>query len=199
MVPKLLGGKVATHQAKGGRTDHDRIGCRQTLQAGRQIRRLPQRQLFLATAAPILTDHHQAGMDAHPHRQAHPLLLLQVAIERRQGLHHAEPAAHCPLRIVFMRLRIAKVHQQPVAEILRDMAFVALDDGRRRLLVSAHHHAEVFRVELPGEARGVGQVTEQHRELAAFGLRDLRSGWRSGWGNRWGCRTVLPSSAGHGP
>jgi hypothetical protein len=44
------------------------------------------------------------------------------------------PGLHRPLRIVFMGLRIAKVHQQPIAEILGNMALEALDDRSTGLL-----------------------------------------------------------------
>ena len=40
--------------------------------------------------------------------------------------------------------------------------------------------AEVFGVELAGEDGRVHQVTEQHRELAAFGLWGAGFGWRRG-------------------
>ena len=86
---------------------------------------------------------------------------------RRQQL---QASPHGALGIVLMRLRIAEVDEQAIAQVLGDMALVALDDSRCGLLVGAHHRAEVFGVELPGEACGVGQVTEQHRELAAFGV-----------------------------
>jgi hypothetical protein len=83
--------------------------------------------------------------------------------------------------VVFMRHRIAKVDQQPIAEVLCDMAFVTLDDRGRGLLVGADHGAQVFGVELAGELRGAHQVAEQHRELAAFGLWDTRlSRWLFG-------------------
>ena len=67
MSPQLLSGKIPTYQAEGGRTDHDRIRRCQSLEAGRQIGRLPQRQLFLAAAAPDLAHDHQAGVDPHPY------------------------------------------------------------------------------------------------------------------------------------
>ena len=70
-----------------------------------------------------------------------------------------------------MRLGIAKVDQQAIAEILGDMALKALDDLGAGRLVGPHHLAQVFGVELAGERGRVDQVTEQHRELAAFGLR----------------------------
>ena len=46
-----------------------------------------------------------------------------------------------------------------------------LDNVGTNLLIIAHHVSQVFRVELGGKARRVHQVTEHHRELAAFRLR----------------------------
>ena len=72
-----------------------------------------------------------------------------------------------------MRLRIAKVNQQAIAEILGNVALEALDDLDTGLLIGAHHFAVVFGIELTGEAGGIHQVTEQHRELAPFRVREL--------------------------
>src|SRR5512132_2179781 len=41
-------------------------------------------------------------------------------------------------------------------------------------LIGLHHLAQLFRVELTGECRGVHQITEQDGELPAFGLRWMR-------------------------
>src|SRR5262245_37974208 len=103
-------------------------------------------------------------MEPHPYGQSHPLLLLESAIERRHGLHHAKPSAHRPLRIVFMRLRVAKVDQQTIAEILGDVALEALDDLSTGLLIGAYHLTVVFRIELTGKAGRVDQIAEQHGE-----------------------------------
>ena len=169
--PEVLADKVPLHQAGGRVTEHHRIRLRQALEARGQVRRLPQRQVFVPPPAAHLPHHHEPGVDPDPHGQPDALVLAQPGVEYPQGLQYAQSGAHGALGIVLMRLRIAEVDEQPVPQVLGDMALVALDDGRRRLLVSAHHRAEVFRVELPGEARGVDQVTEQHGELAAFGLR----------------------------
>jgi hypothetical protein len=102
-------------------------------------------------------------MDSHPHGQSHPLLLCQAAIERRHGLHHAEPGPHCPLRIVLMGAWVAKVDEQAIAEILRYVPVKALDDLGGGLLIGAHHLAQVFGVELLAQTGGVNQVAEQDR------------------------------------
>jgi hypothetical protein len=45
-------------------------------------------------------------------------------------------------------------------------------------LIGPHHFAPLLRVELAGERGGIHEITEQHRELAAFGIRGLWGGWR---------------------
>ena len=73
--------------------------------------------------------------------------------------------------LVFMGRGVAKIDQQPIAEVLGDMARVGLDNLGRGFLVGADHGAPVFRVELAGELRRAHQVTEQHRQLPPFRLR----------------------------
>ena len=73
--------------------------------------------------------------------------------------------------IVFMGRGVAKIDQQPIAQILGDMARVGLDDRGRGFLVGADHGAQVFRVELAGELCGAHQVAEHHGQLSPFRLR----------------------------
>ena len=70
-----------------------------------------------------------------------------------------------------MRLGIAKIDQQTIAEILRDMPLKALDDLGTGGLLGTHHLPQIFGIELAGERGRIHQVTEQHGELPAFGLR----------------------------
>ena len=54
------------------------------------------------------------------------------------------------------------------------MPLEAGDHLGARVLIGPHHLAQVFGVELAGEDGRVHQVTKQHGELAAFGLRCVR-------------------------
>jgi hypothetical protein len=69
-------------------------------------------------------------------------------------------------------LRTAKVDQQAIAQVLRHMPGKALDNVHTSGLVGLNHLAEVFGIEPPRQVGGVGEVTEQHRELAASGRGD---------------------------
>ena len=70
-----------------------------------------------------------------------------------------------------MRLRIAKVHQEAIAQILRDIAAEALDHRRTGFLVGPHHLPQVLRIELDSESRRVHEIAEHHGKLAPFSFR----------------------------
>jgi hypothetical protein len=112
---------------------------------------------------------------------------------------------------------VAKRGEPPIAEVWGDRALIVLDDLGRGFLVGTAHGAPVFGVELVGELRGAHEGTEQHGNLAAFGLGQLwdrwagsRRGrlgnlgreWRCSLGSTRGCasracRTTRPPE--HGP
>src|SRR5262245_5200828 len=85
--------------------------------------------------------------------------------------------ADSSLSIVFMRLGIPKVHQEPIAKELGDMSLKTSDDLGADLLICTDNVSILFRIKLGGELRGVHEVTEHHGELAAFGLRRGRDNW----------------------
>jgi hypothetical protein len=87
---------------------------------------------------------------------------------------------HGPHRRIFVGGRPAKVNHEAIAEILRHIAVPGLQRRHRRLLVGPHHGAVVFGIEVLGQLRRVNQVAEQHRDLAAFGLRARASCLRYG-------------------
>jgi hypothetical protein len=73
-----------------------------------------------------------------------------------------------------VRLGVAEVDEQAVAEVLGDMALIAGDHLGARLLIGPYHLAPVFRVEPARQRRGIDEVAEQHGELAAFGVWGAR-------------------------
>ena len=113
-------------------------------------------------------------MHADAHRKPDAFRLCQVGIQPLHGVQDAQARAHGPLGVVFVGLGVAKVHQQPIAQILGDSPVKALEHLDASGLIGEHHLAEVFRVELTGEADRVHEVAEQHRELAPFGV----GGWQ---------------------
>ena len=148
---QCLTSEQTLHELLRGSADDHRVGGGQALQPGGQVGRLAQRQALGPVAATHLAHHHQPGMDAHPHSQAYAMVAHQVRVPGADGLDNPQAGMHGPRGIVFMRLRIAKIHQQPVTEILRNMSGKALDDCRTGGLVGVDDLAQVFRVEPPSQ------------------------------------------------
>ncbi len=87
-------------------------------------------------------------MPSHPGCQAYPLPLRQSAIKGAHGLDNPQPHSHRPLRIVFVGLRIAKVDQEPIPQVLGNMPVQALNDLSTGRLIGPQHLAEIFGVKL---------------------------------------------------
>jgi hypothetical protein len=97
------------------------------------------------------------------------------------GLYYSQSSPHRPLGVIFVGQGVAEIDQQAIAEVLGDMALIAGDHLGTGVLIGPHHLTPLFGVELAGQHRRVDEITEQHRELAAFGLC---SGGGRGWSDR---------------
>ena len=172
---QIVADKIALHQLlRRGADDHG-IGGRQPLEAGRNVRRLAQGELFRRPPPPISPTTTRPVWIPTRTASRTPCCCSRRRGERSHGLDHRQAGPHGPLRVVFMRQRIAKVDQQAIPQVLGNVPVKALDDRGTGGLVGPHHVAVVFRVELPGQRGRVHQVTEQDRELAAFGLWGRRT------------------------
>jgi hypothetical protein len=112
--------------------------------------------VFVPATAAHLPDHHQPGVNADAHRQVDARVPQQVGRQRSHRLQDAQAGAYGALRVIFMRLRIAKIDQQAIAQVLRHMPGKALDHSDAGDLIGADDLAEVFRIELPGQTGRVG-------------------------------------------
>ncbi len=70
-----------------------------------------------------------------------------------------------------MSLRIAKIDQQSIADILGNIALEATDSLGANLLIGPDHVAQGFNVQLFGEGGRADQVAEHHGQLATLGFR----------------------------
>src|SRR5262245_32189525 len=75
-----------------------------------------------------------------------------------------------------MGLGVAEIDEKTIPKQLSNMSFIALNDFRADFLVSTHYVPILFGIELGGEAGGINQVAEHHRELAAFSFWSRRLG-----------------------
>ena len=63
---------------------------------------------------------------------------------------------------------IAKVDQQPIAQILRKVALMPLNHLGTGLLILLHDRPVVFGIKLRGQRGRAHQITEHHRQLPPF-------------------------------
>ena len=156
------------------------------MQAGCKVGGLTESQGFLPDGGPDGSHHDQPGMHPQAHGKLFPRGKRQPGVERVEGMQQAEPRPPGPLGVVVMRHGIAEVHEQAIAEVLRDIAVKAVDHCRTGLVIRLHDRAQVFRVQAARQLGGVHQITEHDREMPAFRHRR----WEGDWGQRdcWWCR-----------
>src|SRR2546430_606417 len=90
------------------------------------------------------------------------------------------------MRIIFMSMGIAEVHQETITQELGNVSVKTLDDFRTSSLIHTDDFSILFGIELCRELRGVHQITEHDRELPSF-----RGGRRRGRNARCALRGWL--------
>ena len=100
-----------------------------------------------------------------------------IAPSSLQCLDDFQRGPHRPLSIVLVGVRIAKVDQEPIAQILRDMPVEPADDRGAGGVIAPHDGSPFLRIQPRRQRRRAHHVTEHHGELAALafapGLRAL--------------------------
>ena len=89
-----------------------------------------------------------------------------AAIDGKRGEYRAHG-------IVFVRIRVAEIDEQAVADIERDMAFMSFDCVAHGLMVDPQQASHVLGIESLGERRRVDEIDEHHGELPSLGLDGL--------------------------
>ena len=74
--------------------------------------------------------------------------LFQTGIEVSHRIKNSQTSPYSSLGVIFMSVGIAKVHQEPIPQELRNVPVIALDDLSTDFLVRTDHFPVVFRVEL---------------------------------------------------
>jgi len=94
-------------------------------------------------------------VDADTDGNPYPVSLGELCSEGLHGRHHAKTRAYGPLGVVFMCLGIAKVDQQTIAEVLRNVPLQGFNHCGTCSLVGANDLTQVLGVELAGQGCGV--------------------------------------------
>ena len=88
--------------------------------------------------------------------------------QRGDRLHYCEARMNGALRVVFVRLRIAKIYHRTVPMMSRDKAVEPGNGFSNAAPVAGDNRAEVFGIEPRGERSRSDEVAKQYRELPAL-------------------------------
>ena len=138
--------KIPIHEFVSGGADGDGVrGC-DRLDARGDVERVAESHL-LPVSTPVIADYHQASMDADTDLQTKVSFFLQSAVQCRDSVHNNQSALHRASRVVFLRLRIPKEHQDAIAEIIGHVAVGMLAHGPTDAVILMHHGVQIFRIQ----------------------------------------------------
>ena len=146
--------KRPVHQACRHGANHHGIGRSEGLSRAARLGVSPSARCSCRPHRSHHPHHDGAGVDAQPYSEPDVILRRHAGVQDGDGLDNAQARVDGTPGIVFMGRGVAEIDQQPITEVLGDIACVVLDDLSAASWSSAHHRAEVFRVELAGERRG---------------------------------------------
>jgi hypothetical protein len=159
--------------------DHHGIWLGDRLQPRGDVWRLAECESLGRSAFTNLAHDDEPGMNADACLDGrHAIRLPARSIAGSKCRDNVQAGLHRAARIVLVRLRIAEVDEQSVAEILRDLPFEAVNDRGTGALIVAHDCSPVFGIESLGQRRRPDQIAEHHGKLAALagGLHVQRRG-----------------------
>ena len=115
------------------------------------------------------------------------LRVMELRVESFKPLDDGQTGADGPFGIVLVCGRVAEVGEQAIAEVLAHEAAKTGDHFVTHLLVGEDQFAGLFRIEDLRQGRGLDQVAEHHREMAALPtVGVVRDGLRTAIGDgRW--------------
>ena len=71
-------------------------------------------------------------MNPYTNGELDTFLSLQTSIEVPHRSKNSQTSPYCPMCVIFVRLGIAEVHEEPVTKELGDVSLIALDDLDRK-------------------------------------------------------------------
>jgi hypothetical protein len=128
------------------------------LQARRQVRGLADDRLLLSGArADEIADHDEPGSDADADSQGN----AGDRIQFRRRFDQRKPGLHGAFGVVFVRLGIAEIGQDPVAHIFGDEAAGLGDEVFAEPMIGADDLAHILGIE-PRRQRGRADEVDEH-------------------------------------
>nr|WP_246738078.1 hypothetical protein [Bradyrhizobium sp. CCBAU 051011] len=143
--------------------DNNTAGLGERLQSGGKIRRIAEDAMLLGNRAiRHIADNRNARCNANA--RAH----LRFRGQGGDRLHQCETGLNGALRVVLVRVRIAKTYDRAVPMMSRDKAVEAGNGFSNAAPVAGNDCAEVFGIEPRGKFSRPDQITKQYGKLPAL-------------------------------
>jgi hypothetical protein len=149
MRAKIAAPKETVPKSVRGGGDDDAVSLGEGLKAGGHVRGLAQGELLVPAPTTDLIYHHAPGVDAHPDREP----LVGAGLEAADRIDNPEPRPDRPMGVVLVRLGVPEVDEQPVAEVLGDVAVEEAAHLGPGGPVGAYHLAHLLRVQASRQER----------------------------------------------
>ena len=122
-----------------------------------------------------IADNYRSGVDSNPYRKRLKPLYIERSVERRHFLDDSQACSHGTFGIVFVRSGIAEPSQNPIAQVLRNIALETRHRFGGNSLIPREDIAPFLGVELSRYLGRVDQIAEQDCQMAplAFGWSGL--------------------------
>jgi hypothetical protein len=134
-------------------------GLRQSLEAGREVRRVLDHHLFLGRAlADEIADDRQSSGDADTYFELDP----RGRPDPRHCRDDVERRPHCPLRVILMRVRITEIDQHSIAHVFRHEAAVAINVPVDGSLEDRNYLTDVLRIHAGRKGGRFDDIAKHH-------------------------------------
>ena len=154
--------------------EEDLARLRVLLEAGRRVGRVAGNEVAIGNEA-LSGD--RSRVQARARREGDAIPPLEVVVQPGERVPHLDRRAHGAQRIVLVKLGQAEDRHHRVADELRELPSVPLDDGPHPLEEGGHHLVQRLRVEPlpePGRVDDVGEEDRHHSAEALGGLLGQR-------------------------
>ena len=155
--------------------EQDLAGGGGLLQTGRDVHRVAGHDLLVARAG-----HHVAGVHPDPAGERHPVVAVELRVQRLERRAHLARGADGAQRVVLVDLRHAEDGHDGVADVLLDGAAVVFDRRPHRVEVPLHDPTDRLGVERLTHRGGAGDVAEHDRDRLPDLVRGPLGGQRCG-------------------
>jgi hypothetical protein len=129
---------------------------------------VPESRVVHSQIVADLSDHHVTGVEAHPHREADSFLEAKLVRVAAKILLEGERGVTGSLRMILVCDRCTEQRHDPVAGILVDGTFEAVDSIGQDREEAIHDLVPFLGIDLLGEVHRPLHVGEQDRHLLAL-------------------------------